>query len=475
MFAHQTHTTGQTNLSILHCQPLNRWTTTKGIGMRRKLPLESPIPLVPFTAPLYTKYTYYAAALATAFIPEVPPIPPFCGRVVQATFTETTSWIIPVKVTEIYVECVSGGGGGGDGGAGENGGGGGGAGAYAASFLNVIPATIYPIQIGTGGTGDGVDGTATDFNSGQVLADFGVGATGSTAGTGGLAASSVGNVTLDGIDGFNGTTGSVPPVGGAAGGSAPGGGLGGAGGAPNTAGNPGGYPGAGAGGGGSTFGVGGGGGGADGLMKITYPSTYGLRGDIHQFHNTGQTNYSIMHCTPINKYTTTKGISIRRIKYADPSDLRITQQYAEVFNVDPAPSTPKIRVTQVYFEVMEAPPGPKKFAAPKYRRATLRAAGLSQPTPPPEPFTAKKYLRMTLRAAGLAAITPITPTTGCVVCIGRYKVRVQQSFTGTGQVISRSQTLLERGLQYCHCNGKLAQPAAPFNPEFLENNILVRP
>jgi len=220
---HQTHSTGQTNTAISHYCGLNDWTTTKGIGMRRKWfaafePPPPPEPPVPFTAPLYTKYTYYAAALiAGESVPSVPPSPPFCGRQVQATFTETTSWAVPAGVTEIYVECVSGGGGGGDGNSsGEDGGGGGGASAYAASLLNVTPATNYTLQIGVGGSGDGANGTATDFNSGQVLADFGVGATGSVGGTGGLATNSVGDVTFDGIDGSSG--GGTGAVGGSGGG-----------------------------------------------------------------------------------------------------------------------------------------------------------------------------------------------------------------------------------------------------------------
>jgi hypothetical protein len=34
--AHQTHSTGQTSVTISHCAALNDWTTTKGISMRRK-------------------------------------------------------------------------------------------------------------------------------------------------------------------------------------------------------------------------------------------------------------------------------------------------------------------------------------------------------------------------------------------------------------------------------------------------------
>jgi len=432
--AHQTHTTGQTSNSISHNCPINQFTTTKGIGMRRKWAFteDSPQPTpftaplyskyvlyaaglaaadipqpTPFTAPLYTKYTLYAAGLAAADIPDVPPNPPFCGRMIQASFTESQNWTVPAKVTEIYVECISGGGGGGDGSAGNNSGGGGGGAAYAASLLNVTPATTYPVQVGIGGTGNGIDGTVSDFNSGQVSADFGVGATGSSAGTGGLAANSTGDIVLDGIDGYNGVVGS--PVSGGDGGAAPGGGTGGAGGTPSTAGSPGGYPGGGAGGGGSTFGVGGGATGANGLVKITWPSTYGLRGDIHQTHSTGQTNYSIMHCTPLNQYTTTKGIGMRR-KYildVNPSDLRVTQEYAEVFNVDPP--NPLEQITQFFFEVMDQPPPQAGWTADIYRGLTIIAAALAEPEPPPpppEPFTAQAYLRQVYIGAALAASLP---------------------------------------------------------------------
>lgn len=398
---HRFRNTGSTNSSISHDTPINIYTTTQGIGLRRKWILG-----------------------ASALTLETIPLPPFCGRQVQFTLAgpSTATFTVPHRVTLIYAECIGGGGDGDDAGL-TVGGQGGGGGGYGAIGLAVSPGDTFSVIAG----GPGITST---FGTGPDAQGDG----GSTPAGGTV---NIGSFTANGQDGDPGST----PNGGD-GGAAPGGGAGGTGGAAATNGSPGIFPGGGGGGGGAASADGAL--GAAGQVRVTYASTYGLHGDIHQFHNTGQTNYSIMHCTPINQYTTTKGINIRRIRFA-PSDLRVTQQYAEVFNVDPPPPGPNIRTTQYYFEVMEAPPGPKKFAAAKYRRMVLRAAGLATITPP--------------------------PIVGCSACIGRYKVRIQQSFTGTGQTINRTQTLLERGLQYCHCNGLATRPAAPFNPEFLEESL----
>jgi hypothetical protein len=411
MYTHQTHTTGQTNVSLLHCQPINQWTTTKGIGMRMKLPIEPPIPT----------------------------LPEFCGRTVTILFPLDYVWIVPRHVTSVNVECYGPGGSGGSGDVSDddNGGSGGGGGGYGASNLSVIPGDVYTITVPNAGN------VVFSGPAGTVSADVGSdglgGAGFSKAGGDGGGAS--GDIAFTG-----GKGGSFEFSGGDLGGGGGGGaGPGGNGGAGNdfAVGGPGNGGFAGGGGAGSisgagfsgnNYGGGGGGGlylisvdepdnpgglGGRGLVLVTYASTYGLHGDIHQTHTTGQTNYSIQHCTPINQYTTTKGISMRR-KYLfppEPSDLRITQQYAEVFNVDPAPSSPKIRTTQFYVEVMEAPPGPTKFTAPKTRRMNLRAAGLSQPTPPPEPFAAPKFLKQVAIGAALAASlpapTPPSPPCNC--------------------------------------------------------------
>jgi hypothetical protein len=42
------------------------------------------------------------------------------------------------------------------------------------------------------------------------------------------------------------------------------------------------------------------------------PPPFGEGGNFHQRHNTGQTNYSISHELPLNQWTTTKGIGLRR-------------------------------------------------------------------------------------------------------------------------------------------------------------------
>jgi hypothetical protein len=426
---HQTHTTGQTNTSLKHICPINDWTTTKGIGMRRKW------------------------ILASAAAPEPIPLPPLCGRQVQFTLDgpSTTTFVVPPGVTFIYAECIGGGGDGDDAGL-TVGGQGGGGGGYGAIGLTVSPGDTFSVVSG----GPGITST---FGTGPDAQGDG----GSTPAGGTV---NIGSFTANGQDGDPGST----PNGGD-GGAAPGGGNGGAGGAAATNGSPGVFPGGGGGGGGAASADGAL--GAAGQVIVTYASTYGLRGDIHQTHSTGQTNYSIMHCTPLNQYTTTKGIGMRR-KYildVNPSDLRVTQEYAEVFNVDPP--TPRIRVTQFYFEVMDQPPAQAGWTSPAFRRRALIAAGL-EPNPPSEPFTAKRYLRMVYRAAGLTAPVVPPPIEGCSVCVGRYKVRVQQYFTGTGQTINRTQTLLERGLQYCHCNGRY-YPAGPYNPEFLEESLYPPP
>ncbi|MFY4731328.1 hypothetical protein [Nitrospira sp. BLG_2] len=532
---HQSHSTGQTNTSISHNCALNEWTTTKGIGMRRK---------------------WIAAA---ALAPEPTPAPlTLCGRSIAATYTQvgTTFFTVPAGVYEILVECLGGGGGGGNGNSAEDedGGGGGGSGAYAASILSVNPGDVFQVEVGDGGSGEGFDGFVSTFdNPPTVIADYGRYGNGQVGGLGGLVANSLGDVIIPGVDGNNGLTGALPQDG-ADGGSAPGpfGGAGGLGGVVPNAGSPGLPFGSGGGGGSSTFGPTGGSAGYKGAVRISWASDYGYLGDIHQYHNTGQTNYSIMHCTPLNQYTTTKGISMRRkwffveeapppvpftaplyskyVLYAaalaatpivecdrnfgergdihqthttgqtntsishacplnkwtttkgigmrrkyflpaevDSSNLRVTQAYLEVFNVDPP--TPNIRITQFYIETMNQPPQPGAFAAPRYRRTTLRAAGLAEPTPPPNPFNPQQYMRWVMRAAALAAALPPAPPpiVGCQACIGRYKYRVQATCTPNG-TCNTTVTLISRGLQYCNCNNQPRSnkiPAEPFNIELI--------
>ena len=69
---HQTRSTGQTNLSISHMQPLNVYATTKGIGLRRKFIAAAliEIPLRPkFQAKKFLKKVLEAAGLAEDLFP----------------------------------------------------------------------------------------------------------------------------------------------------------------------------------------------------------------------------------------------------------------------------------------------------------------------------------------------------------------------------------------------------------------------
>lgn len=412
MYTHQTHTTGQTNFSLLHCQPINQWTTTKGIGMRRKW------------------------ILASAAPSEIIPLPPFCGRQVQFTLAgpSTATFTVPYGVTFIYAECIGGGGDGDTAGL-TVGGQGGGGGGYGAIGLTVSPGDTFSVVSG----GPGITST---FGTGPDAQGDG----GSTPAGGTV---NIGSFTANGQDGDPGST----PNGGD-GGAAPGGGNGGAGGVAATNGSPGVFPGGGGGGGGAASASGAL--GADGQVRVTYASTYGLRGDIHQLHNTGQTNYSIMHCTPLNQYTTTKGIGMRRkyILNVNPSDLRVTQEYAEVFNVDPP--TPRIRVTQFYFEVMDQPPAQAGWTSPQFRRRALIAAALAS-TPAPAPFNPQTYLRYVMRAAALIAALPTT--TRCTTCTGRYRVRATATYVN-GVKTESSQQLISTEPATCHCNGQ-TYPAQP--------------
>lgn len=286
--SHQFHNSGPTNTSIPHSNPINQFTATKGIGLRRKV------------------------ILGAAVSP--PPIPPFCGKTESdffvGPFESSIIWTVPDGVTSIIVECQ---GGGSDGdGASTFAGGGGGGGGYGASLLSVNPGDTYSIFAGNSGE--------TSYFNGLVSGE------GGSSPTGGV--NNVGQFTANGSDGspcvdvmealcHHGNGG----IGGASGSGASGG-LGGIGAEgqnlPFSNGDPGGNYGGGGGGAGGTGPVHGvGGAGGVGFVRITWLSTFGFSGNgsvggAHQTHSTGQTNSSLKHCTPINKYTTTKGIGLRR-------------------------------------------------------------------------------------------------------------------------------------------------------------------
>jgi len=141
-------------------------------------------------------------------------------------FTESGTFTVPEKITEITIQTWGGGGAGGGSTnirRGARGGAGGGGGAYASSTLTVESGQELQVVVGVGGTGiSGNDGNAgnpsfvgpdTDPGNALVLAAAGSGGTGNTAGgsppggTGGTTEASIGDIRLAGSDGENGDTG----------------------------------------------------------------------------------------------------------------------------------------------------------------------------------------------------------------------------------------------------------------------------
>ena len=119
--------------------------------------------------------------------------------------TASGNWTVPAGVSELFVECW------GAGGAGRGytnvaqttTGAGGGGGAYAASTIAVTPSQVIPYTIGIGGAGttsNGGNGGDTSWNSGQILAKGGAGASvaGGSQANGGLASACVGSIKYDG-------------------------------------------------------------------------------------------------------------------------------------------------------------------------------------------------------------------------------------------------------------------------------------
>lgn len=223
------------------------------------------------------------------------------------TFTSSGSWVCPVGITSVTVECWGAGGGGGarNGTAGLGGGGGGGA--YARSTINVTAGTTYYYSIGTGAAA--LDGGNSWFNASTtnpytsvnsaptgsvfgVLAEGGRGVTvvnTPTGALGGLSSNSFGTIKWTG--GTGGTGSAYSGSGGGAAGTSTNGGngsgaslTGGSGGSgnPNTGNGASGVSAAVAGNTGETYGGGGsgakttgtgskaGGAGAAGIIKITY-------------------------------------------------------------------------------------------------------------------------------------------------------------------------------------------------------------
>jgi hypothetical protein len=369
------------------------------------------------------------------------------------TSNTTFNWTVPPNIYQILVELQADGQDGFAGNYGDDdcngspGGDGGTAGGYAASILNVTPGQIFTVTYNIGVT--------LEFGSPSLQASSGLlggGASGQFTYTGqpGWLGSpgGVGNCAMGWASGGMGGTGGDSYLGG-----------GGSGGIGSTYGGGNGLPGnlGGGGGGGGSGGDPGGGFGSGGvggpaLLRISYWSAYGYLGDTHQTHNTGQTSGPIKHCTPLNKYTSTKGVGMRRkwilaAALADASNVRVTQEYAEVFNVDPP--TPEIRITQQYVEILEAPPGPSGFNAARTRRLYLLAAALA-PQQQPQPYNPQQFMRWVMLGAALAASLPPEPPDPCEVCTGGYRVRVRGVLVD-GAFIKEEQVLIETRPAICNC------------------------
>ncbi|MCX6223244.1 MAG: DUF2341 domain-containing protein, partial [Bacteroidia bacterium] len=205
-----------------------------------------------------------------------------------ATFSSSGSFIVPLGVTSVTVECWGGGGKGGARASSTGACGGGGGGAYSYMVVSVTPGSTYTYTVGAGSTSTSAGGDSYFINTSTILAKGGssVANNSATGVAGGLASAGVGLPKFDGGTGGTGTgtngggggssagTGAIGGTGGVpAGGTAPtGGGAGGAGRSGTTGvGNPGFTPG-GAGGGAyrSLSGNSAGGNGANGQVIITW-------------------------------------------------------------------------------------------------------------------------------------------------------------------------------------------------------------
>ena len=121
---------------------------------------------------------------------------------VYLTSLSDTSWSAATDGSNITVECIGGGGGG----AWTNNRCGGGGGEYRKSVVPYTSGTSIPIQIGYGGYAgnhysNGIDGTATNWNSGVIVANPGL--CGNNNGTGG--SGGTGQVGYNGGNGVSGT------------------------------------------------------------------------------------------------------------------------------------------------------------------------------------------------------------------------------------------------------------------------------
>lgn len=196
------------------------------------------------------------------------------------TYTSSGTWVCPIGVNSVTVECWGAGGGGGNSNNGTtNGGSGGGGGAYCKSTLTVTPGNTYYFNVGSAGSGapassstSATSGGATWFNSTNSAPTSTAGV---LAGGGGFGGNNGGTIGAAGVASYwltTGTNGSVGVVGynngGGNGGAGANGGAGGAGSA-TTNGANGSAPGGGGGGSDDVAATYGGNGGA-GSIVLTY-------------------------------------------------------------------------------------------------------------------------------------------------------------------------------------------------------------
>lgn len=228
-------------------------------------------------------------------------------------FTSSGTWVAPIGVTSVEVECWGGGGGGAN--SGMDGAGGGGA--YSKkSSISVTSGNTYTVTVGVGGSSGspGSGGGDSWFNSNGTVLAKGGNAGGGSAGSGGAAASGVGDIKFSGGNGGE-RLGSDGGGGGGSAGDAADGGNGGV-----LTGGIGGSVGGGNGGNGSTSGVGSagsapGGGGASGTGGGAGGN--GARGECHII-------YTVVPLAVSNGGTSTDSFTLNGVLYGNGTSTILT-------------------------------------------------------------------------------------------------------------------------------------------------------
>jgi len=242
----------------------------------------------------------------------------------------TTSWTCPADTYSVIVQCWGAGGGGGGYTAAAIAASGGGGGASSKSTLTVVPGTIYPISIGSGGTdstgNNGTSGGDTWFStSGTILAKGGAGGNtnSSAAVLGGQSSSGIGSTKFSGGNGGSTTNNFGFCSGGSSAGTAAAGNNGTSGGGNITAPSGGGYGGS----GGYPSGVGGGvpGGGGGGAQMFSGATSGGQGGN-------GQIilNYTSGYPEPANA----SQIGVKLVKISSSYTCTVETGPSDYFNIN---------------------------------------------------------------------------------------------------------------------------------------------